>query len=91
VCRDQPCGCLLADAAVAALATLPAGIANALRHGEEYLQAMRTVVPVCTSVPYQITPSRPPDEALLQQLAVTHGVEGPAQRLLAALRAKAAP
>jgi 5'-3' exonuclease len=79
------------DAAVAARATLPAGIANALRHGEEYLQAMRTVVPVCTSVPYQITPSRPPDEALLQQLAVTHGVEGPAQRLLAALRAKAAP
>jgi hypothetical protein len=52
---------------------------------------MRTVVPVCTSVPYQITPSRPPDEALLQQLAVTHGVEGPVQRLLAALRARAAP
>ena len=78
------------DAAVAARATLPAGIAHALRHAEEYLAAMRTVVPVCTSVDYAITPARPPDEALLERLAATHGVEGPVRRLLDALRANVA-
>lgn len=70
----------------AAQATLPAHIANALRNGTGYLEAMRTVVPVCTTVAYTLTSLRPADEPRLRALAVGHGVNGPVTRLLVALQ-----
>jgi 5'-3' exonuclease len=73
------------DALMAERVSQPAQIAAALRHGTEYIAAMRTVVPVCVTTAYTLTPLRKPDVTRLDELAAEHGVRGPVTRLLAAL------
>jgi len=58
---------------------------TALQQARDYLEAMRTVVPVATDLNVVIPPRRPPDTARLEQLGLRHAIEGPVQRLLTAL------
>jgi 5'-3' exonuclease len=73
------------DALMAQRASQPAQIAAALRHGADYLAAMRIVVPVCTTTAYTLSPLRQPDTARLAEIAEEYAVSGPVTRLLAAL------
>jgi len=60
-------------------------VAAALQQSAGYLQAMRRVVPVATGVAYQASDPHPPDRERLAALAERHGIDGPVDRLLAAL------
>ena len=46
---------------------------------------MRKVVPVATDVKYRISDPHPPDRERLAALGTAHAIEGPVDRLLAAL------
>jgi 5'-3' exonuclease len=73
------------DELVAARDRLPPRLARTLEQSGDYLAAMRRVVPVATGIDYQVTRAAPPDRARLQRLAERHNLDGPVQRLLAAL------
>jgi 5'-3' exonuclease len=60
-------------------------LAAALEQSAGYLRAMRQVVALPTDVDYQASQPHPPDRALLEALAERHAIEGPVERLLAAL------
>jgi 5'-3' exonuclease len=60
-------------------------VATSLQQSADYLQAMRKVVPVATDVDYRISQPHPPDRDRLAALAKAHAIEGPVDRLLAAL------
>lgn len=64
---------------------LSSRVTAAIREAQEYLAAMRTVVPVATTAPVESTPVTPPDTARLEALGVQHAIESPVRRLLAAL------
>jgi 5'-3' exonuclease len=61
--------------------------ASAVRGGREYLAAMRLVVPVACDLELSMTAPHPPDRERLAALATEHRIEGPVERLLAALDA----
>jgi 5'-3' exonuclease len=75
------------DALLAAAASgrLAQRVAAAVTQSADYLQAMRKVVPVATDVDYQISRPHPPDRSRLATLARNHAIEGPVERMLAAL------
>jgi 5'-3' exonuclease len=73
------------DELVAARDRLPPRLASALERSGPYLAAMRRVVPVAAGIDYQISPAGEPDRRRLEQLAERHNLDGPVQRLLAAL------
>jgi 5'-3' exonuclease len=78
------------DALVAAangerMHSLPARTTAAVRDAQSYLQAMRVVVPVATDAPVAATPPTPPDTAKLAELADRYGIDGPVDRLTAAI------
>jgi len=75
------------DALVAARDRLPPRLAAALGRSQQYLEAMRLVVPVATRLDYEATAPVPPDRDLLAQLAERHSLRGPVRRLLAAMEA----
>jgi 5'-3' exonuclease len=60
-------------------------LAAALERSADYLRAMRQVVALPTDVDYQASQPHPPDRARLEALAERHAIEGPVERLLAAL------
>ena len=72
--------------AAAAAGSLAPRLAERLRAAEDYLAAMRHVVPVRTDVAVEERTGAC-DDALLDGLAVRHGVTGPVRRLRAALAA----
>jgi 5'-3' exonuclease len=51
----------------------------------DYLAAMRKVAAVATDVDYRISDPHPPDRERLAALGDAHAIEGPVQRLLAAM------
>lgn len=61
--------------------------ASAVRAGREYLSAMRLVVPVACDLELSMTAPHPPERERLAALAAEHRIEGPVERLLAALDA----
>jgi 5'-3' exonuclease len=60
-------------------------VAAALQQSAGYLQAMRRVVALPTDVAYQASDPHQPDRERLAALAERHGIDGPVERLLAAL------
>jgi 5'-3' exonuclease len=60
-------------------------LATALAQSADYLQAMRRVVALPTDVDYRASQPHPPDRARLAALAERHALDGPVDRLLAAL------
>jgi 5'-3' exonuclease len=75
------------DALIEGADTLKGKLAAAVKDNAEYLAAMRVVVPVATKVPYELTPTGPPDAELLTELGDRYLAESPVKRLLAALEA----
>jgi 5'-3' exonuclease len=73
------------DALLAARDRLPPRLAGALGQSVAYLDAMRRVVPVAKDVDYELTPAAPPDRERLRELGRRHAMDGPVDRLLAAL------
>jgi 5'-3' exonuclease len=71
--------------AAAAAGQLAPRVAAALQQSAGYLQAMRRVVALPTDVAYQASDPHPPDRERLAALAERHGIDGPVDRLLAAL------
>jgi 5'-3' exonuclease len=57
----------------------------ALGASADYIQAMRKVAAVATDVDYRISDPHPPDRDRLAALATAHAIEGPVERMLAAL------
>jgi 5'-3' exonuclease len=57
----------------------------ALTDSAGYIEAMRRVVPVATDVSYRISDPHPPDRERLAALGATHAIEGPVERMLAAM------
>jgi 5'-3' exonuclease len=80
---DHPDLDALLDAAAAG--RLAPKVAGALTGSADYLQAMRKVVPVAADVDYRISDPHPPDRDRLAALATAHAIEGPVERMLAAL------
>jgi 5'-3' exonuclease len=72
-------------AVMAAVDEQPPRLRTALQQARDYLEAMGTVVPVATDLNLVVPAPRPPDEARLAALGERHAIEGPVQRLLAAL------
>jgi 5'-3' exonuclease len=62
-------------------------VAAAVAASAEYLRTMRKVVPVPADVAYRISRPHAPDRARLATLAAAHAIEGPIERMLAALEA----
>ena len=60
-------------------------VAAALQQSAGYLWAMRRVVALPTDVAYQASDPHPPDRERLAALADRHSIDGPVDRLLAAL------
>jgi 5'-3' exonuclease len=60
-------------------------LASTLAASADYLDAMRKVVPVATDVDYRISQRHPPDRERLAALAAAHAIEGPVDRMLAAM------
>jgi 5'-3' exonuclease len=60
-------------------------LAATLAASADYLDAMRTVVPVATDVDYRISDPHQPDRARLAELATANAIEGPVDRMLAAM------
>jgi len=73
------------DALMATTHGLPPRLAAALRAAAGYLEAMRRVVPVATDAPHRLSPLGVPDEPRLDELARHHRIDGPVERLRAAL------
>jgi 5'-3' exonuclease len=75
------------DALLAAAATgrLTPRLNAALSASAAYVQAMRKVAAVATDVDYRISDPHPPDRDRLAALASAHAIEGPVDRMLAAL------
>jgi 5'-3' exonuclease len=71
--------------AAAAAGQLAPRVAAALQQSAGYLQAMRRVVALPTDVAYQASDPHQPDRERLAALAERHGIDGPVERLLAAL------
>jgi 5'-3' exonuclease len=71
--------------AAAAAGRLAPRVGAALAQSADYLQAMRRVVPVATDVAYRASDPHPPDRERLKALADRHAIEGPVDRLLAAV------
>jgi 5'-3' exonuclease len=78
------------DELVAKRDRLPPRLARALEQSTDYLAAMRRIVPVATGVDYQVTAARAADRDRLERLAERHALQGPVQRLVAALDRAAA-
>jgi 5'-3' exonuclease len=72
-------------ALAAAADSLPPRLRAALQGARDYLEAMRSVVPVRTDVDCRVTPPRPPDTERLHELGERHAIDGPVRRMLAAL------
>jgi 5'-3' exonuclease len=73
------------DQVLAARDRLPPRVAAALASNEAYLTAMRTVVPVAGDAGWTATEAHPPDRDALAALAERHAIDGPVERLLAAM------
>jgi 5'-3' exonuclease len=71
--------------AAAAAGRLAPRLAAALAGSADYLAAMRKVVPVATDVDYRISDPHPPDRERLAALGAAHAIEGPVDRMLAAM------
>jgi 5'-3' exonuclease len=74
------------DALVAGRDRLPPRLAATLAAADEYLDAMRLVVPVATRLDVESTAPAQPDLERLDALAERHSLHGPVRRLLAAMR-----
>ena len=74
------------DGILAALDELPPRQAAAFDEGRDYLEAMKTVVTLVRDADVEITPSGPPDEKTLRELAGEHNLGSSTVRLLQALR-----
>jgi 5'-3' exonuclease len=57
----------------------------ALTAAADYVQAMRKVAAVATDVDYRISDPHPPDRDRLAALGAAHAIEGPVERMLAAM------
>jgi hypothetical protein len=71
---------------VAARDRLPPRVAKALAASEDYLAAMRKVVPVATDAAWTATEPHPPDRDALAELARRHAIDGPVDRLVEAIQ-----
>jgi 5'-3' exonuclease len=71
--------------AAAAAGRLAPRLAAALEQSAGYLRAMRGVVPLPTDVAYRASTAHPPDRERLVALGERHAMEGPVERLLAAI------
>jgi 5'-3' exonuclease len=60
-------------------------LATTLTQSAGYLEAMRKVVPVATDVDYRISEPQQPDRDRLAALASANAIEGPVDRMLAAM------
>jgi len=78
------------DALIAATDTSPR-LRESLRVQSDYLQAMRTVVPVCLDAPVTITEPGSPDHERLAELSQRHALRGSIDRLEAAMAEIASP
>ena len=66
---------------------LPPRVAAALADNGPYLAAMRKVVPVASDAAWTATAAHPPDRDALAALAERHALDGPVERLEAAIDA----
>jgi 5'-3' exonuclease len=71
--------------AAAAAGRLPPRLAATLAGHADYIEAMRKVVPVARDVDYRISEPHPPDRERLAALAAANAIEGPVERMLAAM------
>jgi 5'-3' exonuclease len=71
--------------AAAAEGRLSPRLNGALAAAADYIQAMRKVAAVATDVDYRISDPHPPDRDRLAALAAAHAIEGPVERMLAAM------
>jgi 5'-3' exonuclease len=71
--------------AAAAEGRLTPRLNAALAASADYIQAMRKVAAVATDVDYRISDPHPPDRERLAALAAANAIEGPVDRLVAAL------
>ena len=76
---------LEAMVAAAAAGALTPRINAALTGAADYIQAMRKVAAVATDVDYRISDPHPPDRDRLAALGTAHAIEGPVERMLAAM------
>jgi 5'-3' exonuclease len=75
------------DQLLAARDRLPPRVAAALDANRAYLAAMRTVVPLPRDVAWTASGAHQPDRDALAALAEKHAIDGPVERLLAAMEA----
>jgi 5'-3' exonuclease len=73
------------DGLLAATATLTPRLRAALEGAEEYIAAMREVVPVRRDLEVRVTPPGRPDLERLRELGERHAIESPVTRMLAVL------
>jgi 5'-3' exonuclease len=73
------------DGLLAATATLTPRLRAALEGAEEYIAAMRDVVPVRRDLEVRVTPPGRPDLGRLRELGERHAIESPVTRMLAVL------
>ena len=71
--------------AAAAAGRLTPRLNASLTASADYIQAMRKVAAVATDVDYRISGPHPPDRDRLAALGAAHAIEGPVERLLAAM------
>ena len=71
--------------AAAAAGRLTPRLNAALTASAGYVQAMRKVAAVATDVDYRISDPHPPDRGRLAALGTAHAIEGPVERMLAAM------
>jgi 5'-3' exonuclease len=71
--------------AAAAEGRLAPRLNAALTASADYIKAMRKVVAVATDVNYRISDPHPPDRERLAALGTAHAIEGPVERMLAAM------
>jgi 5'-3' exonuclease len=71
--------------AAAAAGQLTPRVNAALTGNADYVQTMRKVAAVATDVDYRISDPHPPDRDRLAALGTAHAIEGPVERMLAAM------
>jgi 5'-3' exonuclease len=71
--------------AAAAEGRLTPRLNAAITAAADYIQAMRKVAAVATDVDYRISDPHPPDRDRLATLATANAIEGPVERMLAAM------
>jgi 5'-3' exonuclease len=71
--------------AAAGAGRLAPRLAATLAESAAYIEAMRKVVPVATDVDYRLSDPHPPDRDRLAALAEANAIEGPVERMLAAM------